>query len=301
MTPRLFVAIAAILLACPALVGTFRAEDSPNAKTAAELFAKSDWANAARAYETLTKANPKLGRNWYRLGMCRLALKQYTTALADFEASLARGAPEGPVRLVMARAQARLGNKEAALDCLEKSAKLGFASAAAVRKEDDLSSLREEPRFKALLSRLENPTKGMKGADALDHWIGEWDVFVGDQKVGQNRIIKSLDGFAVEEFWEGGAGRKGRSLFVFEAANGQWRQLWTSDTGWVVQKVGVAVKDGIYLEGNSTFANGTVKKSREYLTRNADGSVRQLLEDWDEKAKAWKPTFDAKYVRKRSK
>jgi tetratricopeptide (TPR) repeat protein len=301
MTLRLSAALAAILFACPVFVVTFRAEDAPNAKSAAELFAKSDWANAARAYETLTRRSPDVARNWYRLAMCRLALKEYNAALAAFETSLSRGAPEGPVRLGMARAHATLGKKKVALDCLEKSATLGFATAVAVRKEDDLASLREEPRFKALLSKLEHPTRGMKGADALDHWIGEWDVFVGDQQVGQNRIIKSLDGFAVEEFWEGGAGRKGRSLFVFEAAKGQWRQLWTSDAGWVVQKVGVPIKDGMYLEGTSTFANGTVKKSREYLTRNADGSVRQLLEDWDEKAGAWKPTFDAKYVRKRSK
>jgi hypothetical protein len=232
--------------------------------------------------------------------MCRLALKDYRVALAGFETALARGTPEGPVRYGLARAHARLGDKPAALDCLEKSAALGFARATPVRTEEDLASLREEPRFQAVLHKLENPTLGMKGADALDHWVGEWDVFVGGQKVGQNRIVKSLDGFAVEEFWQGGGGGKGRSLFVFEAAKGQWRQLWTSDTGWVVQKVGVPVEKGIFLEGTSTFADGTVKKSRENLTRNPDGSVRQFLEDWDEKAGAWKPTFDATYVRKRS-
>jgi hypothetical protein len=138
----------------------------------------------------------------------------------------------------------------------------------------------------------------MKGADALDHWVGEWDVYVGDRQVGQNRIVKSLDGFAVEEFWENANGGRGRSLFVFLAAKGQWKQLWTSDQGWVVDKTGTPVENGIYLEGTSTFADGRVEKSREYLTRNPDGSVRQLLEAWDEEAKAWKPSFDGKYVRR---
>ena len=90
-------------------------------------------------------------------------------------------------------------------------------------------------------------------------------------------------------------------MFVFLAAKGQWKQLWTSDGGWVVEKIGTPTEGGIYLEGTSTFANGTVKKSRENLTKNRDGSVRQLLEDWDEPSKTWKPTFDAKYVRKATK
>jgi hypothetical protein len=147
-------------------------------------------------------------------------------------------------------------------------------------------------------AKAENPTKGLKGADALDHWLGEWDVYVKGQRVGKNRIVKALNGFAVEEFWESRRGGKGRSLFVFEPAKGIWKQLWSDDTGWIVEKTGTPVENGIYLEGVSRFPDGSVKKSREYLTKNSDGSVRQLLEDWEEQSKEWKVVFDGKYVRK---
>jgi hypothetical protein len=296
-----FARVMAVSVFALAMLRAGRADDPPPQEAAAALFAKSEWANAAGMYEDLLKREPTRAQYHYRLAVCRLNLKDYKPALAGLEAALARGTPEGPVRYQQARAHARLGDKAAALAALEKSAAAGFAKARQLKQEADLASLRDDPKFVALVDKLEHPTRGMKGADALDHWIGEWDVYVNGQRVGGNRIVKSLDGFAVEEFWDGGGGGRGRSLFVFEAAKGRWKQLWTSDGGWIVEKVGTPIENGIYLEGTGSFANGTVKKSREYLTKNPDGSVRQLLEDWDEDSKAWKPVFDGKYVRKKDK
>jgi tetratricopeptide (TPR) repeat protein len=298
MKLRFAMAVVATAFSLVLLRNVGASEDVPSPKAAAEAYDKADWAKAARAYQMLAEQHPDKGLYRFRLGACRLALKEYKPALADFETALTRGAPEGQVRYNMARARAGLGEKDAALACLEKSATLGFAKAAVVRGQEELAPLRGEPRFQAVLDKLEHPTKGLKGADAMDHWIGEWDVYVGSQRVGQNRIVKNLDGYAVEEFWENANGGRGRSLFVFLARKGEWKQLWSSDAGWIVEKVGTPIENGIYLEGTSTFANGQVQKSRERLTRNADGSVRQLLQDWDEETKTWKTTFDGKYVRK---
>jgi tetratricopeptide (TPR) repeat protein len=299
MTMRLIGCVALAILSFALPVAGGRADDAVTPEAANELYAKSEWAKAAQAYDQLTKQQADKGQYWYRLATCRLMLKEYKPALAAYETALDRGAPEGPVRYNMARVRARLGDKDEALACLEKSATAGFAKSRQVKAEEDLAALREEPRFKTLIEKLENPTKGLKGADALDHWLGEWEVYVNGQRVGSNRIAKTLDGFAVEEFWEDAQGGRGHSLFVFQAAEGRWKQLWTSDKGWVVEKIGTPIDNGIYLEGTSTYANGTLKKSREHLTRNADGSVRQLLEDWDDEAKSWKATFDGKYVRKK--
>ncbi|MCB8932881.1 MAG: hypothetical protein M9921_05200 [Fimbriimonadaceae bacterium] len=137
-----------------------------------------------------------------------------------------------------------------------------------------------------------------KGHDALDHWVGEWDVFMGGQKVGSSVIEKTLKGFGVTEHWTSARGGQGRSFFVFDAADGTWRQLWISDTGWIVQKTGKPIQGGISLEGESKYPSGKKTKSREKLTKNADGSVRQLIEDYDEATKKWTVAFDGKYVRK---
>jgi tetratricopeptide (TPR) repeat protein len=277
-----------------------RADNPVTTEIANEWYGNRDWAKAAQAYEELTTQEPSRGLYWYRLATCRLMLKQYKPALAAYETARDRGAPIGQVRYNMARAYARLDQTDETLKSLEQSAAAGFAKARQISAEEDFASLHNDSRFKALIEKLEHPTKGLKGADAMDHWLGEWDVYANGQRVGQNRIVKSLDGYAVEEFWEDIYGGRGRSLFVFDASKGRWKQLWSSDRGWIVEKIGTPIENGIYLEGTSTLANGTVKKAREYLTRNPDGSVRQLLEDWDDDTKSWKSTFDGKYVRKKS-
>ena len=69
------------------------------------------------------------------------------------------------------------------------------------------------------------------------------------------------------------------------------------DRGWLIEKTGTPIDNGIRLEGSSYQPDGSMKKSRESITRNDDGSVRQFLEDWDEESKTWQATFDGKYVR----
>ena len=47
----------------------------------------------------------------------------------------------------------------------------------------------------------------------LDFRVGDWDFYVGDKKVGHNRIEKTLNGCAVLEHWVDSAGNEGQSLF----------------------------------------------------------------------------------------
>ena len=60
----------------------------------------------------------------------------------------------------------------------------------------------------------------------LDFWVGEWDVFVGDTRVGRNRIEKVLDGCALIEHWSAAGGGDGKSLF-FVDYDGRWTQILT--------------------------------------------------------------------------
>jgi predicted esterase len=53
----------------------------------------------------------------------------------------------------LACAEARLGRKEPALSALEKAVELGFDDAAHIEKDDDLVSLRAEPRYSELVAK----------------------------------------------------------------------------------------------------------------------------------------------------
>ena len=62
----------------------------------------------------------------------------------------------------------------------------------------------------------------------LDFWVGEWEVFVGPQKVGDNRIAKVESGCAITEDWRPVGGGSGRSLFYVNPPDLTWRQVWVT-------------------------------------------------------------------------
>ena len=135
---------------------------------------------------------------------------------------------------------------------------------------------------------------------ALDFWIGEWDVYVGNRIVGHNRIEKILDGCAVMEHWSARGGEDGKSLF-FVDYNGHWVQVWV--TQWARTPGGVKEKLMVTdpPEGTVRF-QGVIRHpeagewlDRTTLTPNDDGSVHQLIEFSEDNGQTWNPTFDAIY------
>lgn len=136
----------------------------------------------------------------------------------------------------------------------------------------------------------------------LDFWVGDWRVFVGDQQVGTNRVVKVLDGCAVTEEWTDARGSKGQSLFYVAPGSGQWRQVWVTDTalapGGVKEKQLVArFPDGALRFQGEIAAGGVVVLDRTTLTLLDDGRVRQVIERSDDGGATWQTGFDAVYVR----
>lgn len=63
----------------------------------------------------------------------------------------------------------------------------------------------------------------------LDFWVGEWEVFVEGEEVGENRIQKILNGCAISEEWTDARSRHGYSLFYFQPVSKTWKQVWVTD------------------------------------------------------------------------
>jgi tetratricopeptide (TPR) repeat protein len=270
---------------------------SDDAAKAAELFEAGKFAEAKPLYEKLVKTEGAAG-TYMRLAFCRLESGDPAGAIDSYKVAIEKGGPEGHARYNMACAYARLGKKDRALDELEKACSANFGRAHMLKADADFASLKEEKRFKELLEKISHPTKGIKGADAMDLWIGEWDVYTNGQLAGHNVVRKALDGFAVEELWTSRRGSKGQSLFTFDSAKGQWKQLWVDDRGWTVEKVGVPIENGIRFEGWSLNVDGSKQRAKTTLSKNPDGTVRQLIEFEDKDGK-WSVVFDGKYVRKK--
>ena len=86
------------------------------------------------------------------LGHCQLKSGDTKGAIASFE--VAAKSPAPLFRYNLACALARDGQKERALAELEKVAAIGFATAKVWREDTDLVSLRDDPRFAAMLAKL---------------------------------------------------------------------------------------------------------------------------------------------------
>lgn len=299
MNPRtafaLFILSVLAMLACSQSGGV-----SPDLGKANELFAAGRYAEALPIFRRLTEGEQSGAGIWMRLAYCQLETKDPKGAIVSYEQAMKKGGAVGMARYNMACAYARLGETARALDEIEKAIAANFGRRATYEGDPDFGSLKSEPRFKEMMERLSSPAKGYKGSDAMDLWVGEWDVFVNGQPAGKNQITKTLDGFGIEERWTSANGSKGQSLFTFDAKEGTWRQLWIDDRGWVVDGIGVPIENGIRFEGESIYPNGQRSKIRTTLSKNADGTVRQLIETMGADGK-WTVGFDGRYVRKSAK
>ena len=137
------------------------------------------------------------------------------------------------------------------------------------------------------------------GYRALDFWVGNWEVFEGTTKSGENSIVKILNGCAIVENWKDVQNNQGKSFFYLLPVAGHWKQVWVQDDGFVKEKevVSDVIENGIRFQGLMKLKNGTHYLDRTTLIKiNAD-RVRQLIEVSSDEGKTWRATFDAVYVR----
>jgi tetratricopeptide (TPR) repeat protein/TolB-like protein len=100
---------------------------------------------------TAIELNTKLGAAYHRLGKVDDANRFFDRGSKTFDARVARGGDDPFTRYYLACAYALRGDDERALDSLERVAKaLPALTAARVRRDPDLESLRQTPRLQAI-------------------------------------------------------------------------------------------------------------------------------------------------------
>jgi hypothetical protein len=145
-----------------------------------------------------------------------------------------------------------------------------------------------------------SPCRSTEVSRSLDFWVGDWDVFVGPNRAGSDKVERVLGGCAVTERWRDTKGGEGMSLFAFDARKDLWTQTWVTDDS--SQLGGIKVKvlraRGV---GTTTFQGeiegktGAVYYDRTILTALPGGRVRQQIQV-SRDGTAWRTGFDAVYV-----
>jgi len=102
---------------------------------------------------TLLELNVKIGEVYHRLGRHDDAERHFGRALKSFDARVANGADDPFTRYYIATLHALRGDRERALDSLERVARaLPKLTAARARRDVDLESLRDDARFQTLIA-----------------------------------------------------------------------------------------------------------------------------------------------------
>jgi hypothetical protein len=132
----------------------------------------------------------------------------------------------------------------------------------------------------------------------LDFWIGDWVVTVGSEVVGHNRIEKVVHGCALIENWTDATGVDGKSLFYYQRARQDWKQIWVDPAGVKEKHLVARYPNGaVRFQGELPRPNGAFVLDRTTLSPLGDGTVRQVIEQSQDGGTTWIVGFDAIYRR----
>jgi hypothetical protein len=144
------------------------------------------------------------------------------------------------------------------------------------------------------------PCRATEVARNLDFWLGDWDVYVGKQLVGRDRVERLVRGCAVSERWRDAQGGEGVSLFAYDARKDLWTQTWVTDDssapGGIKFKLLLAHAPGrTTFQGEIEGKSGAVYFDRTILTALPGGRVHQEIQV-SRNGVDWRTGFDAVYL-----
>jgi tetratricopeptide (TPR) repeat protein len=145
-----------------------RAEASSNLK---------QWSEAAAHWSQVVEANPLVAAYWNQLGIARYNNKDCRGAIQAYQRALALGFMPAVMAYSIASCHGHLGEKQQALEWVERSLALGYTRPQRMLRDENLQLLRAEPRFKTLLG-ADDVSKLSKA----EGWRYDLDLFVRELK-----------------------------------------------------------------------------------------------------------------------
>jgi hypothetical protein len=276
------------------------ATPNPLVTTGDSLMQAHAYAPAAQVFERLTQQHPEQLALWARLGIARHLGHENDGAMAAYRKAIQLGA--GPVvKYNMGALFALRGMPDSAFYWLGEAVKVGFTNEQQLAGDEELTSLRQDSRYAALVDRVHKasaPCMYRPESRMFDFWIGDWDVTnVQGQPAGKSSVQLLLEGCALYENWSTPNGG-GKSLNSYNPDLKMWQQFWTAQTGQVTEY------------RTSEWVNGSLRYTARQLTPapsllrmtftpiNKD-LVRQMGELSTDDGKTWSVAYDLYYHRRK--
>ena len=111
---------------------------------------RDGWKEAAAHHRKIVQKYPDSGRAWFNLGFTSLQARDLATSLEAFQRAIALNYRVGTSSYNMACTYALQNNPNAAFDWLARSQQAGFDVHGHADDDDDLDSLRDDPRWEAM-------------------------------------------------------------------------------------------------------------------------------------------------------
>ncbi|MGE5324750.1 MAG: tetratricopeptide repeat protein [Actinomycetota bacterium] len=261
-----------------------------------------DWDKAAAEYGKITAADPQNGQAWYQLGMALYSSNKFLDAAGAFQHAADLKFTPIFSTYNAAASMARAGRATDALASLEKLAAMGYRNVQQLRQDEDFVSLRNLPRFHAVMAAVEKnktPCEHSEQSRQFDFWIGEWDVQTPQGRhAGSSSVQKILGGCVIFENWTG-ALSQGKSFNAYNSSLKKWQQYWVSDSGVTTLYTGELLGNQMRYLAEAGPQNGSTEQ-RLTFTKLDDNRVRQLGEASNDGGKTWTVSYDLLYVRKHS-
>ncbi|HVR40902.1 MAG TPA: hypothetical protein VMU84_17555 [Thermoanaerobaculia bacterium] len=254
-------------------------------------------------FTLLAQTDPTDAQGWFRLGITRLGNADYRGALQALEKAQELKHP-APVQLplLVARAQARLGEKEKAFASLKTAIDAGYLQTDAMNAENDFLSLRDDKRWTELVAQArknQHPCSAAPEFRQFDFWLGEWDVEANGAKTARSSIQLILDDCTIyENYGTLNNAYSGKSFSMWNASLKRWEQRYVDTQGsssdWIGKLEGDAM---VFLRTKDATSSATT--NRMTYTKEGPDKVRQKVDVSTDDGKTWSTQFDGLYVRRK--
>ena len=272
-------------------------------EAADHLYQAQMWSEAAQAYAAIAKADPADARAWYRLGVSVQQQGKYLDAIQFYQRAIehAKGKPIAAFATYnVAASYARAGEKDKALDWLDRLVSSNPNFAGQFPTDPDFASIQSETRFKelaAVVAKTQQPCLYEPGYRQFDFWLGEWDVYIAGQKVGTSNIKSLQSGCIIEENWAGGFGETGQSFNFYNPITKKWHESYMGNRG------GNWMMDGEYTDGAMRYQGHMYTPKGDALVHTTlfnlgPDKVRHVSETSTDGGKTWTKVWDALYERR---
>ncbi|MEQ9405798.1 MAG: tetratricopeptide repeat protein [Cyclobacteriaceae bacterium] len=265
-------------------------------------FNNQQYEEAAKDYLKYLKKNDQDSAAWYVLALSKSRLNAHEEAIQYFKKAKEKNYNAGQCYWGIAKSYALLNDRENAMATLDEGADNGLATFASLTSDPAFADYQESAAFRKVLGKVElnaYPCLSSENYRHFDFWLGEWDVFVNGNKVGENSITMAKGGCAIHENYTTARNYAGQSINFYDPIDKKWHQHWVGSGGDTYNYLEVDKGPGM-LQFESKFMNpgGNITLSRLTFTLLDDGTVRQLFESSSDDGKTWTNAFDGIYKKK---